>query len=313
MKLWFHKHRKLVTFITVLTVFVGVAYVGACEYFYRVAFIPSEKSFLSNKQTASEKSARAWLKQVPHTIWHEKAVGHSSWQLNAWYVPAAKKTNKTIVVTHGYMNTHADMAEYIRTFHDAGYNVLAPDDRGHGSSDGKYVGYGWADRQDYQKWIRQVIQQNGTSSQIGLFGVSMGGATVMYLAGMKLPSQVKAVIEDCGYTSVDGELSFQAKSMYNLPRWPLVPGVLAIAKLHTGTDYAQADAVAGLKHNHLPTLFIHGAKDTFVPTSMGKQSYAASAGTKSLWIVPGATHANSIHKQPTEYRKRVVSFFNKHL
>lgn len=35
-----------------------------------------------------------------------------------------------------------------------------------------------------------------------LYGVSMGGATVMNVAGEKIPKQVKAIIEDCGYTSV---------------------------------------------------------------------------------------------------------------
>jgi fermentation-respiration switch protein FrsA (DUF1100 family) len=313
LKLWFHKHRGFVTVITILLVIIGGAYVGACEYFYRVAFIPSEKSFLNTKQSASEKAARQWLKNVPHSVWHESAVGHASWDLKAWYVPAAQHTAKTIVVAHGYMNTHKDMAEYIRMFHNAGYNVLAPDDRGHGQSDGNYVGYGWADRLDYQKWIKRVIARDGQNSHIGLFGVSMGGATVMYLAGMNLPKQVTTIVEDCGYTSVDAELSYQASSMYHLPRWPLVPGVLAIARLHTGIHYAAASTIEGLHRNHRPTLFIHGAKDKFVPTSMGRQNYAASAGTKQLWIVPNAGHAQSYGHHKQEYTRRVLSFLRQHL
>ncbi|KRM55905.1 alpha/beta hydrolase [Lacticaseibacillus sharpeae] len=313
MKLWLHKHRAFIRVLTILVVIIGGAYVGACEYFYRVAFIPSQKSFLSTKQSASKKSAIKWLAEVPHSVWHETAVGKPSWQLNAWYVPAAKQTSKTIVVAHGYMNTHKDMAEYIRMFHDAGYNVLAPDDRGHGSSDGTYVGYGWADRLDYRKWLRRVVRVNGQQSDIGLFGVSMGGATVMYLSGMNLPKQVHAIVEDCGYTSVDAEISYQAGSMYNLPRWPLVPGTLTMAHLHTRIDYAAANAVSALHRNQLPTFFIHGAKDKFVPTTMVHQNYAASRGPKQLWVVPGAGHAQSYGKHTAEYTKRVTKFFAKHL
>jgi fermentation-respiration switch protein FrsA (DUF1100 family) len=313
LKSWFHKHRGLVAVVASFVVILSVAYVGACEYFYRVAFIPSEKSFLSTKQSASEKAARAWLKRVNHSVWHERAVGKPAWQLKAWYVPAAKATDKTIVVAHGYMNTHEDMAEYIRMFHEAGYNVLAPDDRGHGASAGNYVGYGWADRRDYLQWIKQVVRQNGQNSKIGLFGVSMGGATVMYLSGMDLPKQVRSIIEDCGYTSVDDELSYQASSMYNLPRWPLVPGVLALAKFHTGVNYAAASSTQSLAKNKLPTLFIHGAADKFVPTKMVRQNYKASAGVKQLWIVPGAGHAASYGKYPKAYRQRVLKFMGQHL
>lgn len=313
MKLWVQEHHGITATVIVVVLLAGILYAGACEYFYRVAFIPSEKSFLNTKLSASEKAARTWLKQVPHQVWHQAAADHTSWQLAAWYVPAAKPTKKTIVVAHGYMNTHENMAEYVRMFHSAGYNVLAPDDRGHGASDGDYVGYGWADRADYQQWIRRVLKANGTDSRIGLFGVSMGGATVMYLAGMKLPAQVKTVVEDCGYTSVDAELAYQAKSMYNLPRWPLVPGVLALAHLHTGIKFTGADTRPGLKRNTLPTLFIHGAADKFVPTVMGKQNYAASAGPKELWIVPDAGHATSYHKHPRAYEQHVLTFMRKHL
>ncbi len=38
------------------------------------------------------------------------------------------------------------MTKYIRNFYERGYNVIAPDLRGHGNSEGDYVGMGWHDR-----------------------------------------------------------------------------------------------------------------------------------------------------------------------
>lgn len=306
------KHPKLTAALVIALIVLG-AYGGACEYFYRVAFIPSTKSFLNNHVSKRERSNRQWLAAVHKQQWSQSAVGHSNWQLNAAYIPAANKSAKTIVVAHGYMNTKEDMAAYIRMFHDAGYNVLAPDDRGHGKSDGNYIGYGWADRLDYQKWLQQLLRRGGSQQKIALFGVSMGGATVMYLSGMNLPKQVQAIVEDCGYTSVNAELSFQAKSMYNLPSWPLVPSVLRLAQLHTGVNYSAASATTALKKNNLPTFFIHGANDKFVPTKMVHANYKASAGEKKLWIVPGAGHAQSETKHPAEYQRRVLSFLSTHM
>lgn len=36
-------------------------------------------------------------------------------------------------------------------FHQQGYNVLLPDARAHGQSQGKYIGYGWPERYDVRK------------------------------------------------------------------------------------------------------------------------------------------------------------------
>lgn len=77
-----------------------------------------------------------------------------------------------------------------------------PDARGHGRSEGDYIGFGWDERKDYLQWIDRVIK-NDPASEIVLHGVSMGGATVMMTSGEKLPENVKAFIEDCGYSSVN--------------------------------------------------------------------------------------------------------------
>ncbi|KRM87338.1 alpha/beta hydrolase [Lacticaseibacillus thailandensis] len=313
MKQWFKRHKRLCWWLGGLIVFILAAYCAACLYFYNYAFVPSKKSFLGSGDTRQERVDKAWLQRVHKQTWHETATGHRSWQLVADYVPAAHHTNKTVVVAHGYMNTKEDMASYIRMFHAAGYNVLAPDDRGHGQSDGNYIGYGWPDRLDYRRWIKQVIARDGQSSKIAMFGVSMGGATTMYTAGLKLPHQVKAFIEDCGYTSISDELAAKAKSMYHLPRWPLVPGVIATASLITHNNFAAARTSATLAHNHRPMLFIHGNKDNFVPTRMVYANYRAAKGPKQLWVVPGAAHAKSLATHPVAYRRHVLKFLHRYL
>ncbi|KRM71977.1 alpha beta fold family hydrolase [Lacticaseibacillus brantae DSM 23927] len=299
---------------TVGLVFGGfiIVLAAASLYFYQYAFVPSHKDFLSNKQTTSEKAAQTWLKQQSPATWHETAV-NSDLKLDALYLPATKPTNKAVVVAHGYMNTKEDMAEYIRMFHNAGYNVLAPDDRGHGQSQGNYIGWGWPDRLDYTKWTQQVIQKLGDKSEIALFGVSMGGATVMYMSGEKLPSQVKTIVEDCGYTSIMDELGYQAKQMYNLPSFPLVPAVALTASIRTGYNVFAASSINALKKNHLPIMFIHGAKDTFVPTSMVYQNYKATSADKELWVVPGAKHAQSYGKDPKRYTQKVIGWLQQHM
>ena len=304
-----HKKAWLIGLLSIFGVLL-MGLVGASLYFYQYAFVPSKKSFLSGGESRIVKDGKAWLKTVHKETWTEKAAG-ADLKLVADYVPAAKPTNKTVVVAHGYMNTKEFMAPQIKMFHDAGFNVLAPDDRGHGQSQGNYIGYGWPDRLDYLKWINQIIKKQGQQSQIALYGVSMGGATVMYLSGEKLPSQVKSIVEDCGYTSIIDELTYQAKAMFNLPKWPLIPSVALTATIKAGYNVFDASAITALHKNTRPILLIHGSKDEFVPTSMVCENYrAATKSKKALWVVKGAGHAKSFPDHQQAYSKRVVGWFN---
>ncbi len=72
----------------------------------------------------------------------------------------------------------------------------------------------------------------------------MGGATTMMISGEKTPKRVKAYIEDCGYTSIYDEIKYRkAKSLYNIPEYPLVPVVSGINYLKNGYTFKQASAL----------------------------------------------------------------------
>jgi hypothetical protein len=45
------------------------------------------------------------------------------------------------------------MAAFGKRFHEIGFTVLMPNLRGHGESEGHYIGMGWHDRLDILRWI----------------------------------------------------------------------------------------------------------------------------------------------------------------
>ncbi|MEK1332517.1 alpha/beta hydrolase [Limosilactobacillus fermentum] len=302
-----------------LVTLLVVAFLGAALYFFNVAMVAGHKSFINNN-TKIEKSdplyaQKMWFQKTPKQVWTMKSTTDNL-KLDADYIPAAKKTNKSVLIAHGYMNNKDSMGAYAAMFHQLGYNVLIPDARAHGDSQGKYIGYGWPERYDKRKWINRLIKENGADSQIVMFGVSMGGATTMMTSGIKLPSQVKAFIEDCGYTSVNAELMHEAKDLYGLPvfvAWPLIKTMSGINRVANGFFIGQASSVKSLHHNHRPMLFIHGTKDTFVPTAMVYQNYAATRGPKELWLVKGAVHAKSFATAPAAYQEHVKDFLEKYI
>lgn len=136
----------------------------------------------------------------------------------------------------------------------------------------------------------------------------MGAATVMMTSGEKLPENVKAFVEDCGYSSAKDELSYQLKDMFNLPAFPLIPVTSLITKIRAGYFFGEANAVKQLHNNTKPMLFIHGDKDAFVPFSMLDTVYEANKGPKEKYVVHGAKHAEALSTDPAMYQEKVTEF-----
>ncbi|KOY76480.1 Family S9 peptidase [Apilactobacillus kunkeei] len=312
------KTKILLATVITLIVLTVVGFVGAGMYFYNVAVVPSHKTFLSNdkiKKNSPLYVGTKWYYNVKKIHWTQKSAT-GNLKLVANYIPADKKTNKTVVIAHGYMGSKEKMAPYAYIFHQMGYNVLTPDDRGQGQSEGNYVGYGWPDRLDYIKWMKKVIKYQGSKTEIVMFGVSMGGATTMMVSGEKdVPHQVKAFIEDCGYTSVSDEINYESGQLYHMPafpRWPLVPILSGITHIRAGYSMYEASSLDQVMKNHRPMLFIHGANDKFVPTRMVYPLYKASKGPKQLLVVKNAAHAASYQTNPKLYVDTIKGFLNKY-
>lgn len=304
MKKFFKRLLVVVVIILILADF------GGAYYLFNFAF--SRTGFSSKGNDQPLNSAEVWAQKQKQNTWRQTS-SQGGLHLKARYYPAATTTPKTMVVVHGFGDNSLTLGNYIRFFHQAGYNVLAPDNRSHGHSQGKYIGFGWQDRQDLQDWIQQLIRRKGSNVQIGLFGVSMGASTVMYYLGLKVPKQVKTAIADCGYASINGELTYELKRLFNLPSAPLIPTANLYTQALAHYSLYDGETAQTLKHNRIPLFIIHGTKDTFVPTSNAKLNYQNDSGPKKLWLVKGAKHARSYQKNLALYQKRVLSWTAKYL
>lgn len=306
-----NRTTKIILGIILVLVIVLIA---AGNYFYSYAVVPAKKDFLadgSKKKSTELISAENWFNDKNNrSDW--QLTSTDGLKLSAYYLPAEKDQHKTAIIAHGYMGQASDMPQYAKIYHDLGYNVLMPDARGHGKSEGDYIGFGWHERKDYLQWIDRVIKKD-PQSEIVLHGVSMGGATVMMTSGEKLPDNVKAFVEDCGYSSVKGELNYQLKQMFNLPSFPLIPVTSLVTKIRAGYFFGEADAIKQLNKNKRPMLFIHGDQDDFVPYSMLAEVYAATKGPKEQYVVHGAKHAEALSSDPSMYQKKVTEFIQKYV
>ncbi|HEX2925990.1 MAG TPA: alpha/beta hydrolase [Ruminiclostridium sp.] len=320
--------KTLLKVFVVLILIVFAATSSASFYLYNMAVARTSKDFLENdkalKQSVMvnvgvEVSTRAsnpiydtdWISTQPYK--QVSIVSYDGLKLNGYYLAAKFPSSKTVILAHGYSSKGLWMGPYAKMYYLQGYNVLMPDDRGQGNSEGSYIGFGWVDRRDYLKWIDYVIDKTGPDSQIVLHGVSMGGAAVLMTGGESLPSNVKAIVSDCAYTSVKDELSYQLMRMYHLPSFPLIDATSLLTKLKAGYTFEEASALNQVRKSKTPTLFIHGGTDEFVPTGMVKELYHACSSEKELYIVPGAGHGASFSTNPAGYINEVKAFLEKYV
>ncbi|MFB1082668.1 alpha/beta hydrolase [Jeotgalibacillus sp. JSM ZJ347] len=217
-----------------------------------------------------------------------------------------------VIVAHGYMMDASGMTRYIRNFYEQGYNVIAPDLRGHGDSEGDYIGMGWHDRLDMLQWIDEVIALN-PDAEIALFGISMGGATVMMTSGEDLPENVKVIVEDCGYSSVSDVFTYQLDDLFGLPEFPVLNAANTVANIRANYDLYEASAVDQVAKSETPMLFIHGDADTFVPFDMLSDVYEAADVEKDQLIIEGAGHGEAEKVDPEAYWNKVWVFVDQYI
>jgi fermentation-respiration switch protein FrsA (DUF1100 family) len=308
--------KILLIIISIIIVLTLVAVGVAGNYFYNLALnpnTPKDKVF-GTKDESVEVSKTQVSNWIVDKSGYKDTVITSTDGLNLHgYEILNTKPSKTWVITvHGYMGQGKEMALYANEFYNLGYNVLVPDLRGHGQSEGDYVGMGWDDRKDILKWIDYILEKESDANII-LHGVSMGGGTVMMTSGENLPSNVKAIIEDCGYTSVWDEFSYQLDSLFGLPEFPVLQSASLVSKIRAGYWLQDASAIDQVAKSQTPMLFIHGDEDTFVPYSMLDKVYDSANVEKEKLVVKGAAHAKSVEANPELYWNTIDNFIKKHV
>ena len=212
-----------------------------------------------------------------------------------------------VIVVHGYQSSEAPSKKIARHYYNRGFNVLTISLRAHGDSEGKYIGMGVLDSEDLFLWTSYIVKQN-ENARIVYHGTSMGSATVLFASSMNIERNVKAIIADCGYTSVWEVFENELKNRFGLPTFPILYMTDIMGRLKAGYSIKNASTLEEVKKSHIPILFIHTTSDDFVPVSMVYSLYAAHNGKKDLYIVKGANHTEAKYVNMDAYYSKIMSF-----
>ena len=252
----------------------------------------------------------AWLKE--HQAQDVYIRSKDGLNLHGLWIPADEPRG-TILLAHGYRSTMlVDFGLAFAFYHNLGMNILVPQQRSHGKSEGKFITFGVKESEDMVCWIDYHNRTFGRHQMI-LSGLSMGASTVLYMADRKLPENVKCIIADCGFTSPKAILDSVFRSVTHLPSGPALLAANLFSRVFAGFRLDEKDTREVLKHAKLPVLMIHGLADDFVPSYMTQQGYDACNGPKELLLVDGAGHGVSFLVDREAYVTRVIAFLEKYL
>jgi alpha-beta hydrolase superfamily lysophospholipase len=222
--------------------------------------------------------------------------------LSAWYVPAETSVAPpaqpkpvgdpdvpTVLLAHGLLDSKWTMLRLVPWLHDAGYNVMLFDFRGHGGSAHKPTTIGPAEVQDIQAALDWLDAEGAGDEVVGL-GMSLGAAALVNTAVRD--DRLDALILDSLFA--DWSDTDFAKG-YRLPPDWLVPGVPSPEEL--------------ISRVHVPVFIIHGTADILTHVDHAYRLYAAANAPKELWINDSG-HAWSAWTYPDLYRQKVLDFID---
>lgn len=305
--------------LVILLVLLALIFLAANKL-YNIALNPKadRRAVFSNPINTEDVSGKADEGQAEIDRWWENSgygeeyiKSSDGLKLHAFILEQPKPGKLWVICVHGYTGNAVQMTNFAKRFWDRGYSLLMPNLRGHGKSEGSYIGMGWHDRKDIKLWVDHILYRQA-DAQVVLFGISMGAATVMMTAGEELPKNVIAAVEDCGYSCVWDEFAYQMKQLFRLPAFPLLHAANLISAWRAGYSLKQANAVRQLEKTRLPILFIHGEEDTFVPFFMLDKVYEASPAQKARYTVPGAGHGQASYVAGDMYWTKVFSFLSQY-
>ena len=251
--------------------------------------------------------ANQWL--IEHDAQDICIINRDGLKLHGLWVPT-ENARGTVLLAHGYRSTMLlDFGMAFYFYHKQGLNLLIPEQRSHGKSQGVFITFGVKESEDMLEWLKFHNRRHSTLPVI-LSGLSMGASTVMYLADKQVPPNVCGIVADCGFTSPKEILASVFTKVTHLPSAPSLWVTELCARVFARFSLTQCDTRDTLARSHLPILMIHGLEDGFVPCEMTKEGYAACTSAKQLLLVEGADHGISFLVDKDRYTKMVIDFLD---
>jgi len=202
------------------------------------------------------------------------------------YVSAPKPSKGTVILLHGYANCLDVTAGFSRHLHDAGYNTLSIDQRGHGHNTARFCSFGFAEKQDVACAISFLETKGLSHGPFMVVGTSMGAA--VGIQAMESDPRIRCGVFDSSFDTL----------MRVAPSWIINAGipnpspVINAAEDLIGSKLDSISPVSSITRFDRPVFVLHGQDDGSIPKASAMELFNRSPSPKKrLLLVDHANHA----------------------
>ena len=239
--------------------------------------------------------------------WRIRSFDHLA--LQATHFSPMEESHRWVVLVHGYGLEQDYTWNFAEQYLRHGYQVLTPDMRASGKSEGQYLTMGALESRDVEDWVKE-IRRRDPAAKVVLHGVSMGAATVM-LTAARQPDGVVAAVEDSGYSDLYGLFGAELDRLLGVPMQPLLELADIICERRAGFSFAEASPINAAPSIQLPMLFVHSDVDKLVSYDMMQALYAACpAPDKEQYTAKGYPHG--VAYQDKNYFPTIFTFADRY-
>lgn len=216
------------------------------------------------------------------------------------------------VLVHGYADAKVGALAWAPLFRQLGCDVVLPDLRGHGDSDGRWITAGVREADDLARLLDRLAAERSPDrpTRFILFGASLGGAAAVACAVGR--DDIAAVVLDSPVpTFRDGALAHA--QLLSLTGPALVRPAVRFAQWLLRVRFEDAAVERRLPDAPAPVLVILPADDPFLDADRRARLLAAALNLKqrqplSRVVQPPGGHLTAMHADPAGYAAAVHAF-----
>ena len=178
------------------------------------------------------------------------------------------------------------------------------------------ITYGLREAEDVHRWAEWLYAREHPQALYGL-GESMGAA-ILLQALPREPRFRAVAAESAFYDFRHVAFSRLAEATGVHPRigkWlfrPAFESGLLYARLRYHLNFAQASPARALGETTIPVLLIHGSDDRNIPPQQSDWLARQRPQSTAVWRVAGAGHVEAFSREPAEFSRRVLEWFESH-
>ncbi len=213
-----------------------------------------------------------------------------------------------VVLLHGIHGSRLSMLERARMLHDAGYATVMIDFQAHGESPGDRITIGYLEQHDVRAAV-EFARREHPGEPIGVIGVSLGGAAALLASPLKIDAIVLESVYPSIHDAIDNRVAAKLGPLSSIPASIL----LLQFRPRLGFSPHQLRPIDHLPDVGCPVCVASGSDDLHTTAMETQAMFSAAPEPKRLWLVDGAEHVDLFDQNPSQYRERIVGFFDQYL